>query len=141
MTGFEEGRPLFVRSPESKFTLANFMRTNLYTCLGAMRVGLNILIDQEHLPEEMTEVLGQLKKKAFHFVYSDQGKTYLAEGYGACPTTGYTIEVKELYETEHTVCLHTSLMGPATGEETKEITTFPYIVVEISETEKEVMFD
>ena len=83
-----------------------------------------ILIDQEHLPEEMTEVLGQLKKKAFHFVYSDQGKTYLAEGYGACPTTGYTIEV-----------------GPATGEETKEITTFPYIVVEISETEKEVMFD
>ena len=49
MTGFEEGRPLFVRSPESKFTLANFMRTNLYTCLGAMRVGLNILIDQEHV--------------------------------------------------------------------------------------------
>ena len=89
----------------------------------------------------MTEVIGQLKKKAFHFVYSDQGKTYLAEGYGACPTTGYTIEVKELYETEHTVCLHTILMGPATGEETKEITTFPYIVVEISGTEKEVMFD
>ena len=84
---------------------------------------------------------GFLKKKAFHFVYSDQGKTYLAEGYGACPTTGYTIEVKELYETEHAVCLHTSLMGPATGEETKEITTFPYIVVEISGTEKEVMFD
>ena len=92
-----------------------------------------ILIDQEHLPE--------LKKKAFHFVYSDQGKTYLAEGYGACPTTGYTIEVKKLYETEHAVCLNTSLMGPATGEETKEITTFPYVVVEISETEKEVMFD
>ena len=49
MTGFEEGRPLFVRSPESKFTLANFMRTHLYTCLGAMRVGLNILMDQEHV--------------------------------------------------------------------------------------------
>lgn len=49
MTGFEEGRPLFVRSPESKFTLANFMRTNLYTCLGAMRVGLNILLDKEQV--------------------------------------------------------------------------------------------
>lgn len=47
MTGFEEGRPLFVRSPESKFTLANFMRTNLYTCLGAMRVGLDILFRKE----------------------------------------------------------------------------------------------
>ena len=100
-----------------------------------------ILIDQENLPEEMTEVLGQLKKKAFHFVYSDQGKTYLAEGYGACPTTGYSIQVNELYETEHTIYIHTSLMGPEVSEETKEITTFPYLVVEISGTEKVVMFD
>ena len=49
MTGFEEGRPLFVRSPESRFTLANFMRTNLYTCLGAMRVGLDILFKKENV--------------------------------------------------------------------------------------------
>ena len=49
MTGFEEGRPLFVRSPESRFTLANFMRTNLYTCLGAMRVGLNLLLEKEQV--------------------------------------------------------------------------------------------
>ena len=47
MTGFEEGRPMFVRSPESSFTLANFMRTSLYTCFGAMRVGMNILTEQE----------------------------------------------------------------------------------------------
>lgn len=49
MTGFEEGRPLFVRSPESSFTLANFMRTNLYTCLGAMRVGLSLLLEKEQV--------------------------------------------------------------------------------------------
>ena len=49
MTGFEEGRPLFVRSPESRFTLANFMRNNLYTCLGARLVGLDILLNQEHV--------------------------------------------------------------------------------------------
>lgn len=49
MTGFTEGRPMVVRSPESKFTLANFMRTNLYTSLGAMRVGLNILFEKENV--------------------------------------------------------------------------------------------
>ena len=49
ITGLADGRPLFVRSPESKFTLANFMRNNLYTCLGAMRVGLDILLNQEHV--------------------------------------------------------------------------------------------
>ena len=41
ITGFEEGRPLFVRTPDSKFTLANFMRTHLYTSLGALKVSHN----------------------------------------------------------------------------------------------------
>lgn len=47
ITGFEEGRPLFVRKPESRFNLANFMRANLYTSLGALKVGLDILMKEE----------------------------------------------------------------------------------------------
>lgn len=47
ITGFEEGRPLFVRTPESKFNLANFMRVNLYTSLGALKTGLDILLKEE----------------------------------------------------------------------------------------------
>ena len=47
--GLTEGRPMFVRSPENKFTLANFMRTHLYTCLGAMCVGLDILFEKENV--------------------------------------------------------------------------------------------
>lgn len=47
ITHFEEGRPLFVRSPQSHFTLANFIRVNLFTALGALRTGLNILFDLE----------------------------------------------------------------------------------------------
>lgn len=34
ITGFEEGRPLFVRKSDSPFHLANFMRVHLYTALG-----------------------------------------------------------------------------------------------------------
>ncbi len=47
ITGFEEGRPLFVRTPESRFTLANFMRTHLFTSLGALKTGLDILLQEE----------------------------------------------------------------------------------------------
>ena len=47
VTGFNEGRPVFARTPDAKFNLANFMRTHLYTCLGAMRVGLDILFKKE----------------------------------------------------------------------------------------------
>ena len=47
ITGFEEGRPLFVRTPESHFNLANFMRVHLYTALGALKTGLDILLKEE----------------------------------------------------------------------------------------------
>ena len=47
ITGFEEGRPLFVRKPDSNFNLANFMRVHLYTALGALKTGLDILMKEE----------------------------------------------------------------------------------------------
>lgn len=47
ITGFEEGRPLFVRNPENKFNLANFMRVHLFTALGALKTGLDILMKEE----------------------------------------------------------------------------------------------
>lgn len=56
ITGFEEGRPMFVRKPESKFNLANFMRVHLSTSLGALKTGMDILTKQEHV--ELDKMLG-----------------------------------------------------------------------------------
>ena len=47
MTGFSEGRPLFVRKPDGAFTLANFVRAHLFSALGALRTGLDVLTEQE----------------------------------------------------------------------------------------------
>lgn len=49
MTGFNEGRPIFVRTQNNKFTLANFMRAQLFTALGVLRTGMDILFDMEHV--------------------------------------------------------------------------------------------
>ena len=49
ITGFNEGRPLFVRRPDSRMNLANFMRTHLYTALGALKWGNDILRKKEHV--------------------------------------------------------------------------------------------
>ena len=49
MTGFTEGRPLFARSPESKFNLANFMRTHLYASVGVLKIGNDILFNEEKI--------------------------------------------------------------------------------------------
>lgn len=47
ITGFDEGRPLFARSVEGNFNLANFMRVHLFTSLGALKNGLDILLKEE----------------------------------------------------------------------------------------------
>ena len=49
VTGFESGAPLFVRSAESKFTLANTMRMHLYSALAALKVGMDLLLKEEHV--------------------------------------------------------------------------------------------
>ncbi|SFC09729.1 xylulokinase [Butyrivibrio sp. YAB3001] len=49
ITGFNEGRPLFVRRPDDKFNLSNFMRTHLYTALGALKAGNDILMKEENV--------------------------------------------------------------------------------------------
>jgi sugar (pentulose or hexulose) kinase len=49
MTHFEEGRPLFVRTPESRFSLSNFMRAHLFTALGTLKIGMDILFEEEQV--------------------------------------------------------------------------------------------
>jgi sugar (pentulose or hexulose) kinase len=47
ITRFEAGRPLFVRTPDGRFTLSNFMRVHLFSALGTLKLGLDILFEQE----------------------------------------------------------------------------------------------
>ncbi len=49
ITGLEEGRPLFVRTPDSHFTLANFMRAQLFAALSSLRIGMNVLLKTENV--------------------------------------------------------------------------------------------
>jgi len=56
ITHFEAGRPLFVRTPESRFTLSNFMRVHLFSAIGALKIGLEILFEQEQV--KVDQILG-----------------------------------------------------------------------------------
>lgn len=49
VTGLAEGRPLFVRSANDKFNLANFMRANLYASVGVLKIGNDILFNKENV--------------------------------------------------------------------------------------------
>lgn len=49
VTGLAEGRPLFVRSANDKFNLANFIRTHLYATVGVLKIGNDILFNEEKI--------------------------------------------------------------------------------------------
>lgn len=49
VTGLTEGRPLFVRTANDKFTLANFMRAHLYASVGVLKIGNDILFNEEKI--------------------------------------------------------------------------------------------
>jgi len=49
ITRLEEGRPLFVRLPDAKFTFANFARAQLYGAIATLRLGMDILLEKEHV--------------------------------------------------------------------------------------------
>ena len=50
VTDLDEGRPLFLRQPGAKLSLANFMRTHLLSALATLKIGMDILTDAEQVP-------------------------------------------------------------------------------------------
>ena len=49
VTGLADGRPLFVRSANDKFTLANFVRVHLYGAISVLKIGNDILLKEENV--------------------------------------------------------------------------------------------
>ena len=49
LSGIEEGRPLLTRLPDGNFTLANFMRTLLFSAFGTLKYGMDILTEKENV--------------------------------------------------------------------------------------------
>ena len=62
-------------------------------------------------------------------------------GYGTRPTSGYSIKVKALYETENAVYIQTELLGPSKEEKITEKQTYPYVVVKMEWIDKNIVFE
>jgi sugar (pentulose or hexulose) kinase len=76
LTGFEQGRPLFARLPDSRFSLANFMRTLLFSSMGTLRLGMDLLTGREHVRVDRLNAQGGL------FKTKDAGQRLMAAALG-----------------------------------------------------------
>ena len=98
------------------------------------------VVKEEDIPEEMMSMIEEQKEHAFQGSYEDQGYLYIVEGYGIQETTGYSIEVESVYETEYTIEIETKLLGPPKGEKIVETKTCPYVVIKLEAIDKNVQW-
>jgi len=99
------------------------------------------VIAEEDIPEELEEMIDEKEKEPFKLTYADKGELYIAVGYGEQDTSGYSIEVKELYETSNAIYIHTNLIGPTKDEKIVKRKSYPYIVVKLEYLDKNVVFE
>ncbi len=98
------------------------------------------VLEEENIPEELETMIEEKRTEVFQMTYADKGALYIAKGYGEQPTSGYSIEVVECYETNNAVYIHTNLIGPAKDEKIVEAKTYPYIVIKLEFVDKNVVF-
>ena len=56
LTTTETGRPMLVRLPDSKMSIANFMRSQLYGAIATLKIGMDMLAREEQV--ESDKLLG-----------------------------------------------------------------------------------
>ena len=77
VTDLDEGRPFFARTPDARFTLANFMRTHLLSALATLKIGMDILTGTEQV------VIDRLYGHGGFFKTPEVGQRMLSAAVGA----------------------------------------------------------
>lgn len=56
ITDTDAGRPLFARMPDSKFNLSNFMKSQIYSALATLKIGMDLLTEKEKV--QVDKIIG-----------------------------------------------------------------------------------
>ena len=102
------------------------------------------VLSEDAIPAELKTLIDEKKIKEFKLTYQDSGFLYICIGYGEMSTGGYSIQVRELYETINAVYVSTLLMGPEPGSvdlTKKNSPSYPFVVMKLKEVQKSVVFN
>ena len=99
------------------------------------------IITEDNIPEELLSAIEQKKEGTFKMTFEDRGFLYVCIGYGVQQTGGYSIAVKEVYETSNAVYVDTDLIGPEPEEKSSPVASYPYIVIKLEFVDKPVVFE
>lgn len=99
------------------------------------------VLSPDEFPPQLAETIEEKKAGVFRITYTDEGYLYICVGYGEQETGGYSITVKELYETANGIYIDTTLVGPKEGEQISEAVSYPFLVIKLADIGKSVIFN
>lgn len=96
--------------------------------------------EESLVPEELLAKMKEKQKEPFQMTYVTDGYLYIARGYGAQETSGYSIRVTDLYEAAEGLVFSAELIGPAKDEPVLKVETYPYMVVKLKDMGLDILF-
>lgn len=97
------------------------------------------VVEQGTEPENLLNLIEEKKTEPFQLSYVIGEDMYIVVGYGKQETSGYSIQVKELYETESTIYIDTVLIGPESVETLNKQESYPYIAIKLETIEDKLV--
>lgn len=99
------------------------------------------VVSPECVPKELLAEIESKKQEEFQMSFQDGNYLYLCVGYGTQETGGYSICVKDLYLTDSSIVLDTTLLGPKHTKDKKVVgESYPYIVIKTEYIDAVVIF-
>lgn len=97
--------------------------------------------DANGLPEEIQQMIEEKQEKPFQMAYHDEACTYIILGYGMQETSGYSIQVNDVYQGENGIWVDTDLIGPEKTETVEMVPSYPYVVIKTEKIDQTIRFN
>lgn len=98
------------------------------------------VVQESELPEQLKLLIGEKKCNPFKLTYAGSDALYIVQGYGAQPTGGYSVTVKELWLADNAIYFYSELLGPKEGENVAQNMSYPYVAVKTEMLDLPVVF-
>ena len=98
------------------------------------------VLSEERIPKELLSIIEDKKSQPFELTFKDENYLYICIGYGEQNTGGYSIVVDDLYLSEKSICVSTTLLGPEGKKSDNPIPSVPFIVIRTELIDKPVTF-
>lgn len=96
------------------------------------------IMDENDVSQKIKEKMFEKKEEPYFFTYSDGNDMFIAIGYGAMPTGGYSIKIESVEQCGDKIIVKTELIEPSKEEVVSTAISYPGIIIKVVDMESEV---